>query len=165
MPLPAGLKSIGVLMLAFYASTAFAQDAPVRMLYGSPITLESAKKAAAAALAAAHKRNGTPSVAIVDIAGDLVYFEKMDGADTGSVDNAIDKARSAARYKRSTKWFEDTLAAGGNGLRVLRTAGAMPMEGGIPIVQGGRIVGAIGVGGGPGPQLGQWAEAGAAAVK
>ena len=79
-------------MLAFYASTAFAQDAPVRMLYGSPITLENAKKAAAAALAVAHKVNGTPSVAIVDIAGDLVYFEKMDGADTGSADNAIDGA-------------------------------------------------------------------------
>ena len=87
-------------MLALYTSAAFAQGTPP---YGAPISLENAKKTAAAALAEARRAQRTPVVAIVDIAGDLVYFEKVDGAQTGSVDIAIAKARSAARYKRSTE--------------------------------------------------------------
>src|SRR5712664_1973587 len=132
--------------------------------YGLAITLDNAKKAAAPALAEARKNNWTMAVAIVDTAGNLVYFEKMDGTQTGSVAVAIDKARSAALFKRPTKAFQDTLAAGGEGLRVLGLQGAVPVEGGIPIVRDGKIVGAIGVSGGTSSQDGQCARAGADVV-
>jgi uncharacterized protein GlcG (DUF336 family) len=125
-------------------------DAP--QLYGSPIALEAAKKVAA------------PAVAVVDTAGDLVYFEKMDATQAGSVTVAVDKACSAVRFKRPTKAFQDTLASGGDGLRVLGIKGAVPVEGGVPIVRDGKIVGAIGVSGGTSSQDGQCARAGADAV-
>jgi uncharacterized protein GlcG (DUF336 family) len=104
------------------------------------------------------------AVAVVDGAGDLVYFERMDATQAGSVTIAIDKARSAARFKRPTKAFQDMLAGGGDGWRVLGLQGAVPVEGGVPIVVDGRIVGAIGVSGGTSPQDGQCARAGAEAV-
>jgi uncharacterized protein GlcG (DUF336 family) len=137
-------------------------DAP--QLYGSPIALDAAKKAAAPALAEARKNNWAMAVAVVDIAGDLVYFEKMDATQAGSVTVAVDKACSAARFKRPTKAFQDTLASGGEGLRVLGIKGAVPVEGGVPIVRDGKIVGAIGVSGGTSSQDGQCARAGVDAV-
>jgi glc operon protein GlcG len=132
--------------------------------YGSPIGLDAAKKAAAPALAEARRNNWAMAVAIVDPAGELIYFERMDDTQTGSVDVAIDKARSAARFKRPTKAFQDMLAAGGEGLRVISLRGAIPVEGGVPIAIDGKIVGAIGVSGGTSPQDGQCARAGAEAV-
>jgi uncharacterized protein GlcG (DUF336 family) len=105
------------------------------------------------------------AVAIVDPNGDLVYFEKMDDTQNGSVDVAIAKARSAARFKRPTKVFQDALAAGGEGLRILALDGAVPVEGGVPIVIGGKIVGAIGASGGTSQQDGVVAAAGIAALK
>jgi uncharacterized protein GlcG (DUF336 family) len=131
--------------------------------YGLPITIEHAKRVAVPALAEARRNNWAMAVAIVDTAGDLVYFEKMDATQNGSVDVAIDKARSAARFKRPTKAFQDTLAQGGDGWRVLRLKGAVPIEGGVPVVVDGQIVGAIGVSGGTSPQDGQCANAGAGA--
>ena len=77
--------------------------------HGQPINLEKAKMVAAPALDEARKNNWTVAVAIVDIAGNLVYFEKMDNTQTGSVNVAIDKARSAALFKRPTKVFQETL--------------------------------------------------------
>jgi glc operon protein GlcG len=130
--------------------------------YGLPITIERAKQVAMPALAEARRNQWTMAVAIVDTAGDLVYFEKMDTTQAGSVDVAIDKARSAARFKRPTKAFQDTLAGGGEGLRVLALKGAVAVEGGVPIVIDGKIVGAIGVSGGTSQQDGQCARAGAA---
>lgn len=135
------------------------------MNYGTSITLDSAKKAAAPAVAEARKNQWTMVVAIVDTAGDLVYLERMDDAQVGSVDVAISKARSAARFKRPTKAFQDALAAGGEGLRILALQGAVPVDGGVPIAMGGRIVGAIGVSGGTSAQDGQVAAAGVAALK
>ena len=129
--------------------------------YGPSITLEDARRAAAPALAEALKNNWTMAVAIVDTAGHLVYFERMDDTQTGSVTVAVDKARSAALFKRPTKAFQDALAGGGDGLRVLALTGAVPVEGGLPLVVAGRIVGAIGVSGGTSPQDGQCARAGA----
>ena len=123
--------------------------------YGSSITIDQAKRAAAAAVAEARKNNWAMAVAIVDIAGSLVYFEKMDDTQTGSVAVAQAKARSAALFKRSTKVFQDRLASGGDGLLVLRLEGAVPVEGGLPLVIDGKIVGAIGVSGGTSPQDGQ----------
>lgn len=132
--------------------------------YGLPISLEAAKKIAAPALAEARKNNWLMAVAIVDTAGDLVYFEKMDATQAGSAIVAIDKARSAARFKRPTKAFQDLLAGGGEGLRVLGINGAVPVEGGVPIVIDGQIIGAIGVSGGTSPQDGQCAQAAVATV-
>jgi uncharacterized protein GlcG (DUF336 family) len=135
------------------------------MSYGTPITVDAAKKVAAPALAEARKNNWLMAVAIVDPSGDLVYFEKMDDTQVGSVDVAISKARSAARFKRPTKAFQDALAAGGEGLRILALQGAVPVDGGVPLVAGGKIVGAIGVSGGTSAQDGQVAAAGVSALK
>jgi glc operon protein GlcG len=135
------------------------------MSYGPPITADMAKQVAAPALAEARAQGWTMAVAIVDPAGDLVYFERMDETQLGSVEVSLDKARSAARFKRPTKAFQDMLAAGGEGLRVQAIRGAVPVEGGLPLVVGGRIVGAIGVSGGTSPQDGQVARAGAAALE
>jgi glc operon protein GlcG len=133
--------------------------------YGFSISLENAKKAAMPALAEATKNNWTMAVAVVDPAGNLVYYEKMDNTQLGSANVAIDKARSAALFKRPTKALQDALAAGGDGLRILRQQGATPIEGGIPLVSEGKIVGAIGLSGGTSAQDGQCAQAGADAFK
>jgi uncharacterized protein GlcG (DUF336 family) len=133
--------------------------------YGPAISLENAKKAAAPALAEAAKNKWTVAVAIVDPGGNLVYYEKMDNTQIGSATVAIDKARSAALFKRPTKALQDTLAAGGEGLRILRVQGAVPVEGGVPLVIDGKIVGAIGVSGATSAQDAQCAKAGADTVK
>lgn len=143
------------------ASFSFAQAPPG---YGEVITIEQAKAAAVPARALAAKSEWTMAIAIVDPGGHLVYFEKMDGTQTGSVVVALEKARSAALFKRSTKSFQDTLAAGGDGLRILGLPGAVPIEGGVPLLSRGRIIGAIGVSGGTSQQDGQCAQAGAAAL-
>jgi glc operon protein GlcG len=134
------------------------------MSYGLSITLEDAKKAAAAALNEAGTNGWTVAVAIVDPHGDLVYFEKMDDTPLGSTIVCQDKARSAARFKRTTKVFQDMLASGGEGVRVLRIKGAVPVDGGVPIVMAGKVVGAIGISGGTSQQDGQCAQAGASTV-
>ncbi len=133
--------------------------------YGPNISLENAKKAAAPALAEARKNNWTMVVAIVDAAGDLVYYEKMDNTQLGSSQVAIGKARSAVRFKRPTKAFQDAVAGGGAGVRMLGLEGAVPIEGGIPIVMDGKIVGAIGVSGDSSDHDGICAKAGADALK
>lgn len=153
-------------LLAILATDAVAQQqGPPPLMYGAPIPLDAAKKAAAAAAAEARKNNWMMAIAIVDTAGELVYFEKLDGTQAASVDIALDKARSSARYKRATKAFQDELAKGGEGLRFLALRGAVGAEGGVPIVMGGRLVGAIGVSGGTGQQDGMAASAGAKAIQ
>jgi uncharacterized protein GlcG (DUF336 family) len=143
------------------ASTLHAQQ-PI--LYGSPIPLEKAKLVAAAALAEAQKNGWLMAVTVVDPSGNLVFFEKMDGTQLGSIDVSMAKARSAVLFKRPTKAFEDSLAAGGAGLRTLKVPGAMPVEGGVPLIENGKIIGAVGVSGGQPPQDGQCANAAAAQV-
>lgn len=132
--------------------------------YGTPIGLDGARRVAAAAVAEAAKNGWNMAVAVVDPAGLLVCFERMDGTQNGSVAVALSKARSAALFKRPTKAFQEMLAAGGDGLRVLRIEGAVPVEGGVPLLQGGRIGGAIGVSGGASAEDGIVARAGAAAL-
>jgi uncharacterized protein GlcG (DUF336 family) len=134
------------------------------MSYGPSITLENAKAVAAAALKEARANAWTMAVAVVDPHGDLVYFEKMDDAPLGSTIVSQDKARSAARFKRPTKAFQEMLASGGDGMRVLRIKGAVPVEGGLPVVMGGKVVGAVGLSGGTSPQDGQCAQAGISVV-
>ena len=132
--------------------------------YGVAIRLETAKKAAAAALSEARRNTWTMAVAVVDTGGHLVYFEKMDDTQVGSVTVAQDKARSAALFKRPTKAFQETLASGGDGFRVLAIRGAVPVEGGLPLIVDGAIAGAIGISGGTSPQDGLCAKAGVDAV-
>ena len=155
---------IFVLAAAAFVATALPAHAQT-MSYGTAITAETARKVAAPALAEAQKNKWSMAVAIVDPSGDLVYFERMDDTQVGSVDVAIGKARSAARFKRPTKAFQDALAAGGEGLRILALQGAVPVDGGLPLMMGGKIVGAIGVSGGTSAQDGQVAAAGAGAIK
>src|SRR5215472_11487514 len=160
-------KILIVLTLAFCALGMEAQMLPNP--YGPPISVENAKKAAAAALAEAVKNHWVMAVAVVDPSGNLVYYEKTDNTQIGSADVAIDKARSAARFKRPTKAFQDALAQGGIGLRVLGLPGAIPVEGGVPIVVEGKdgkmVIGAIGVSGDTSEHDGQCATAGAAVIK
>ena len=133
--------------------------------YGLSISLENAKKAALPALAEAAKNNWLIAVAVVDPAGNLVYYEKMDNTQLGSANVSLDKARSAALFKRPTKALQDALAAGGDGWRVLGLQGAVPVDGGIPLLSDGKIVGAIGVSGATSAQDGQCAKASADAFK
>ena len=160
-------KTCSVAILAGAAALLAAPAAVAQMPnpYGPSITLDAARKAAAPALAEAQKNNWRMAVAVVDISGDLVFFEKMDGTQAASVAIAQDKARSAARFKRPTKALQDALAAGGAGWRMLALDGAVPVEGGLPLVADGKIVGAIGVSGGTSEQDGQCAKAGADTVK
>ena len=132
---------------------------------GQAIGVEAAKKAAAAALAEARKNGWLMVVAVVEPNGTLVYYEKMDDAQLGSATVALAKARSAALYKRPTKAFQDALAGGGIGLRVLGLEGAVPVEGGLPILAGDELIGAIGLSGDTSEHDGQCAAAGVAAVK
>jgi uncharacterized protein GlcG (DUF336 family) len=122
------------------------------MSYGPSISLDNAKKVAAAALAEVRKNNWTMAVAVVDGNGDLVYYEKMDDTPIGSTTVCQEKARS------------DMLAAGGEGVRVLRIKGAVPVDGGLPIMMGGKVVGGVGLSGGTSAQDGQCAKAGVDAV-
>ncbi len=156
------LKSLLALVSVLCATSVLAQ---MTIPYSTPVSLENAKKVAASALAEARKNNWTMAVAVVDTAGDLVYFEKMDGTQTGSVNVAIGKARSAVLFKRPTKEFQDALAAGGAGLRILRLEGAVPIEGGLPLIMDSKIVGAVGVSGGSSAQDSQCAKPGADALK
>ncbi|MGB2622915.1 MAG: heme-binding protein [Candidatus Acidiferrum sp.] len=133
--------------------------------YGANVSLENARKVAAPALVEAEKNHWNMAVAIVDTSGNLVYYEKMDNTQLGSANFAIDKARSAALFKRPTKAFQDALAGGGDGLRILGVRGAVPVEGGIPLVMNGKIVGAIGVSGGASAQDAQCAKAGVDVLK
>jgi uncharacterized protein GlcG (DUF336 family) len=164
--------------ILFATSAAFAQTptpktqagapAPAQSTYtipiGSPIALDAAKKAAAAASAEARKNGWFMAIAVVDPAGTLVYYEKADNTQIASARVAIDKARSAALYKRPTKVFQDNLEKGGVGLRVLRLEGAIPIDGGLPLLVEGKLVGAIGVSGDLSEHDGQCASAAVAAL-
>lgn len=149
-------------VLAQTLPAAFAQTPPAPAgppAYGATVNANTAQKAMAEALAEA-ARNGWPmAVAIVDPAGQLVHFQKMDQTQSGSIQVAIDKARSAALFRRPSKVFGDMLAAGNT--YVLALTGAVPVEGGVPLLLDGKVVGAIGVSGGTGAQDGVVARAGA----
>jgi uncharacterized protein GlcG (DUF336 family) len=129
------------------------------------ISPDAAKKVAAAAIAEAKKNNWAMAIAVVDGSGYLVYFERMQDTQLGSVEVAIEKAKSAALFRRPTKSFQDTVAGGGDGLRMLKLPGAIPVEGGIPLIVDGKVIGAIGASGGTSTQDGSTAQAGANAAK
>jgi glc operon protein GlcG len=141
---------------------------PMQSAYLTPIgpsvTVDVAKKAVAAAAAEMKKNGWFMAFAVVDPAGTLVYYEKTDNTQIGSANVAIDKARSAALYKRPTKALQDALAAGGNGLRILALQGAVPVEGGLPLIHEGKLIGAIGASGDTSEHDGQCAQAGVQAL-
>ena len=144
------------------AAPALAFSQPLPYPYGAPIGIEAARKAAAAAIAEGKKNNWTVAAAVVDPGGTLVYFERIDGTQNGSSEVAIEKARTAAAFKRPSKAFEDVVAGGK--ANYLRLPGALPIEGGVPIVLEGRVVGAIGVSGASSAQDATCARAGADAI-
>lgn len=151
----------GLALAAGLASSAFSQTAPAP--YGAPITIEQAKKAMVAAEAEARKNNWQVVISIVDNGGHLVALQRLD-AQTASIDIATGKATTAAAFRRPSKSLEDGLAAGGAGLRILSVKSATALQGGVPIVVDGRIIGAIGVSGVLASQDEMVAMAGAAAL-
>jgi uncharacterized protein GlcG (DUF336 family) len=156
------LRKFGVVCALAVSASAFAQ---MPNAYGPAVTVDTAKKIAAAAIAEAQKNGWTMAAAVTDTGGNLVYYEKMDATQIGSANVSIGKARSAALFKRPTKAFQDALAAGGEGWRILGLEGAVPVEGGLPLLHDGKIVGAVGLSGGTSAQDGLAAKAGADLLK
>jgi glc operon protein GlcG len=132
--------------------------------YGPNITIDQAKKALAAAEADARGKGWPMAIAVVDNAGMLVAFVKLDNTQNGSVLIAQDKAASSAMLRRPTKTIQDGVAGGGAGLRFLALRHAVPIEGGLPLMVDGKIVGAIGVSGMASDQDGVIAKTGADAL-
>ncbi|GAA0582128.1 hypothetical protein GCM10009416_20690 [Craurococcus roseus] len=132
--------------------------------YGMPIAMDAARKAMAAAEREATENNWNVAIAIVDSGGHLVMMHRLDGTQIGSIRIAEGKARTALEFRRPTKALEDTVAGGGAGLRLLAVEGITPLEGGVLIQAGGRIIGAIGVSGVTSAQDAQIARAGAEAA-
>lgn len=136
---------------------------PTIVEYGPPISLADAKIAVAAAEREAVANSFAAIIAVVDSGAQLVLLERLDHAQLGSIPVAIAKAETAVRFKRPTKAFEDALAQGGVNLRLLSLPGIAAVDGGIPLLSDGKIVGAIGVSGLLPQQDAQIAAAGAAA--
>jgi glc operon protein GlcG len=170
----------GVVCLALLTSTGvFAQvppdpsnpneaipDAMTPPPYGEPINIETAKKAAAGAIAEAMKRNWNGlCVAVVNPSGDLVYFEKQDNCQYASISISQHKARSAARWRRPTLVFERLLGKGPFFAYLTTLDDVTASRGGNPLVVGGKVIGAIGVSGGTGSQDDAVSQAGVAALK
>jgi uncharacterized protein GlcG (DUF336 family) len=130
--------------------------------YGMPISGAQAKAAAAAAIAEMNRNSWRMAVAVVDPSGNLVHFEKIDATQHASIEIAMRKAKAAATFKRPTKAFADALA---NNPGIATLPGVIASEGGVPIIVGGRLIGAVGCSGGTGEQDGVACNAGAAAVK
>ena len=157
-----------VSLALFVAVTVDAQSPqtppPAPPAYGTPITLDQAKKALAAAETEARKNNWNVVISIVDTGGQLVTMSRLDNTQFGSIEVAREKAYSAVAFKRPTKVFQDSVAKSEN-IRLLNLTGASMFEGGIPIVADGKIIGAIGVSGVTATQDAQIAQAGIDALK
>ncbi len=167
-------RSISIaLTICLCAASAHAQQAnpldvvpdkmPFNVPYGTPISLEQADVVLAAALAEAKKREYKMACAVVDSAGHLVSFKRMDDTQLASIDIAPHKAKAAVQYRRETKVFETAVQSGFN--YILTLDGIIAGRGGIPLVSSGKMIGAIGCSGGAGSQDEVTAKAGAAMVK
>ena len=150
--------------LALSAVPAAAQQSAATPPYGSPITLDQAKRAMAAAELEAAKNSWQVAITILDSGGNMVMFHKFDNAQLSAVTVSEGKARTALTFKRASKALDDAIAAGGAGLRLLALKDITPLEGGLPIVVDGKIIGAIGVSGALSSQDSQVAKAGADAA-
>lgn len=147
-----------VLLSLLAATTLNAQD------YGRDVTLEQARAVIKAAEAEAEDRDFNVAIAVVDTAGNLVAFIKRDNTQTGSVQVAQDKAVTAAFYKRPSKAFQESVASGGAGTRVMGLHRVLAVEGGLPLTVDGEIIGAVGVSGVASSDDSIVAEAGVAAL-
>jgi glc operon protein GlcG len=161
--------SLVVVTVSLFASVPVGAQQPVappppQIPYGAPIGLEQAKKVIAGAEAEAKKNSWNVVIAVLDSGGHLVMLQRLDGAQLGSLEAAKEKAYSAVLYRRPTKVFQDLVAQGGPNLRLLRLSGASPLEGGIPIIVDGKLIGAVGVSGVTSEQDAQIAQAGAEAL-
>jgi glc operon protein GlcG len=157
--------SLGFLNVVPVSAQAPVAPPPPQIPYGPPISLEQAKKVMAGAEAEATKNKWNVVITILDSGGHVVALHRLDGTQLGSIEAAREKAYSAVLYRRPTKVFQDLVGQGGANLRLLRLAGASPLEGGIPIIVDGKLVGAIGVSGMTSEQDAQIAKAGADALK
>lgn len=145
-------------LLLLAAPVLLAADLAVR----KALTLDVAKQIAAAAEAEAKKNDWNVVICVFDEGGNLIYLQRMDETQIGSVEVAQQKGLSAIKFKRPTKAFEEAVAGGRQA--ILKLPGAMPVEGGLPITYEGRIIGAIGVSGVTSQQDGQIAQAGVNAL-
>jgi uncharacterized protein GlcG (DUF336 family) len=155
------LARVAGVAAACAAAAAFAQVPQ----YGANITLEQARRVSAAAEAEARKNAWPVCIAVVDTAGHLVHYQRIDNTQTASVMICQDKAVSAATFRRPTKAFGDRVAAGGGGVGVMNLRGASVSEGGLPLYMDGKVIGAIGVSGVTAEQDGQVAKAGADSLR
>jgi glc operon protein GlcG len=168
------LPILALLAGGFLASGAAAQQPaavpdqmPFDVAYGPTITAERAAQVVAAAVAEASRtpRNWKLAIAVVDPSGDLVYFYRMDQTQVASVDVAIRKARTAARFRRPTQSFFETMQATGGSFVPTLDPDLVASPGGIPLVENGRIIGAIGCSGATGAQDAVACQAGADTVR
>ncbi len=153
------LKIISILCVMFFIISGVAVAQQMPNPYGPNINLATAKKVAAAAAQEAIKMKINVVIVIVDTGGNLLYLERFDVVQYGSIDAAVHKAKCSVAYKRPTKAFEDLISGGK--MAYLTLDGIIAIEGGVPIMQNGKIIGAIGVSGGAAVQDGQVATAGA----
>jgi glc operon protein GlcG len=126
------------------------------------LTLDAAKRIGAAAETEARRNNWNVAIAVVDAAGGLIYFQRLDDTQPASLDIAIRKARTSAGFKRPTRVFEEGVLGGRTVL--LGIEGILPIEGGLPVIVDGHVIGAIGVSGVTPQQDGVIAQAGIAAL-
>lgn len=157
-------RAFGLALLAGAVAAQAPAPPPPRIPYGAPIALDAAKRVAAAAEAEAAKNGWAMAIAVVDSGGHTVVFHRMDDTQLGSIRLAEGKARTALEFRRPSRFMQDAVAGGGAGLWWLNVEGVIALDGGVPVVVDGRIVGAIGVSGGSAAQDGQTAQAGAAAA-
>jgi uncharacterized protein GlcG (DUF336 family) len=149
---------VSVVLALFLAGTGWGEP-----LQKKSVSLEDARKAAAAAATEAKKNKWNMAIAVVYDGGHLIYFERIDETQTGSIDIAIGKARTAANFKRPTKALEDALNGGQHA--ILSFPDTLPREGGLPILADGKVIGAIGVSGAKSSEDAQVATAGVNALK
>ena len=138
---------------------------PTSLQYGPSLSLEAARHVMQAAEREALAHGWPVVIAIVDAAAQPLMLHRLDQAQLGSIDIAQHKAQAAAKFRRATKVYEDMLAGGGAALRLLTFAGMCAVEGGVPLLVGGRVVGAIGVSGVRSGEDAQIAAAGARALE
>jgi uncharacterized protein GlcG (DUF336 family) len=138
------------------------ENMPFDVPYGAPISLDKADAAIAAAVAESKKRNWKMNVAVVDSGGNLVAFKRMDGAQLASIQIAEHKARAAAKFRRETKIFEGAIQTY---TYIATLDDVIASRGGIPLIEGGKLIGAIGCSGATGSQDEVVCKAGAATVK
>jgi glc operon protein GlcG len=151
-----------IALSVFLLATTIGGSAGSQLSTKRTLTLEAARKVAAAAEAEARKNNWSVAVAVVDDGGLLVLFQRLDGTKLVAIDIAVRKARTAVYFQSETKALEEEVTKGRTAL--LPIDGFMPLEGGVPLIVEGQLVGAIGVSGVTGEQDAQCAQAGAKAL-